>query len=140
MRPFDIFGLAVAALITLLSPLFASFPIGRSFVIVGAFVLAMGCLWIDYWYYSNYSLNGGIWHISIGMPPAAPNAPEKPSRPAVPPEPLPSLPIQSRLDRFIFRLRRSAVGNSRRRCETKGSAAKQHSGVGRHYWRKYLFF
>ena len=82
----------------------------RAMVIAVAIAVTAAMLWLDYWYYSNYSFNGGIWHISLslGLSPAPPpNPPEQqqPSGPAVPPTlppPLPSVPIQSRLDRFIF--------------------------------------
>jgi hypothetical protein len=51
----------------------------------------------DYWYYSNYSTNGGIWHISLGINPSQ----ESPSGPSMQPLP-PTTPIISRSERFIF--------------------------------------
>jgi hypothetical protein len=59
-------------------------------------------LWVDYWYYSSYSLNGGVWHwrVAMGLPPSTPEPPPVP--PASPPALPPSLPTISRLDRFIF--------------------------------------
>jgi len=55
--------------------------------------LAAGALMIgaNYWYYKNYSLNGGIWHIRLGLSPAVP-----PSTPPTPPQ------LMSRGDRIIF--------------------------------------
>ena len=45
-----------------------------------------GVLWFDYWYFSNYSTNGGIWHwhIQIGLQPPPSPAPPKPPAPAPP--------------------------------------------------------
>jgi hypothetical protein len=37
-----------------------------SSIVVLLFVGA--AIWSDYWYYSNYSTNGGIWHIQLGLP------------------------------------------------------------------------
>jgi hypothetical protein len=34
---------------------------------IGLFGIA-ALLGADYWYYSNYSTNGGIWHIQLGLP------------------------------------------------------------------------
>ena len=50
--------------------------------------LMFGVLWFDYWYSSNYSANGGIWHwhIQIGLQPPPPPAPPAPP-PAPPPKP-----------------------------------------------------
>ena len=63
----------------------------RAMVIAVAIAVTAAMLWLDYWYYSNYSFNGGIWHISLslGLSPAPPpNSPEQQqptSGPAVPP-------------------------------------------------------
>jgi len=65
-------------------------PASRLGVILAALILTGGMLWADYWYFSNYSTNGGVWHLQIGMlPPAAPaptvaTSPEatKPASPA----------------------------------------------------------
>lgn len=135
MRTVDGFGIAVAILITLVSPLFElwswqwwtaisiaalmvayfgghllwtyfrwSFSMSRSLAIAATFIVTAAALYFDYWYYSNYSINGGIWHISLGIRPVPP--PQEPSgpkpRPGSVPALPPSLPTISRLDRFIF--------------------------------------
>jgi hypothetical protein len=61
--------------------LLASLSLSRSFVVIGALVAAGAMLGFDYWYYSNYSTNGGLWHIRIGLPSTPPIPLSPPPKP-----------------------------------------------------------
>lgn len=54
-----------------------------------AIAIAAALLGFDYWYFANYSINGGIWHIRLGIepPPPPPPPPPLPPRPLLPPPP-----------------------------------------------------
>jgi hypothetical protein len=53
------------------------FSLSRSAVAVAAIACAAVMLVADYWYYSNYSTNGGVWHLQIGITPLAPQLPQQ---------------------------------------------------------------
>jgi hypothetical protein len=84
------------------------FPVRTAGRVLVAVASGAAILGFDYWYYSNYSLNGGFWHLSIGMQRDAgmqrdPVEDALNTRPQPNSEPIPlSLPIMSRLERFIF--------------------------------------
>lgn len=61
----------------------------RSRIALIAILGTAAVLWSQHWYYSNYSTNGGIWHVQLGLPPTAPPPPKvpEPSKPLPPAAP-----------------------------------------------------
>jgi hypothetical protein len=64
-----------------------SLSLSRTRTAVVGLAAAAAVLGFDYWYSSNYSTNGGIWHIQIGIQPVKPNPPPPPLPPPPPAQP-----------------------------------------------------
>jgi hypothetical protein len=61
-----------------------SILVSRARAATAIILVTGGALVLDYWYYANYSTNGGIWHISLGLKPPAPQAATNPALPQRP--------------------------------------------------------